>query len=316
MEERIRSDAWTEYRVSAENVTLRLLVIHSPVWQEAPTLPDAGWELPDSRGGTPVHRDRNHTHACTELFVCLKDWRLIRVGEELIRMEAGDLVMVPMNMPHCMIDATNRDSWCSVQIHFRRRQGQSGWDLYRMLSRFCLTGGPRVIHGRSELCRKIEQIVSGRFPDGSGIPALEMLLVLARFCEEGTEEPPTPAVPDSPPLTNEELTRTAQLEQIINTRFSRELRAEDVAHQLFISTRHLSRLTHQRYHSSFHRVIIAKRIEVAEGLLTKSDLTAEQIGQTVGFRTKSCFYRAFREAHGMTPAEYRERMAANGGDAK
>ena len=56
---------------------------------------------------------------------------------------------------------------------------------------------------------------------------------------------------------------------------------------------------------SFHKVLLSKRILVAEQMLEKSDIKIDEISRSVGFHSPDIFYREFKKKHGMTPREYR-----------
>ena len=77
---------------------------------------------------------------------------------------------------------------------------------------------------------------------------------------------------------------------------------------LYISPRQLARIVKKRYGASLHQMIVKKRIESAAKLLVESNLSVEEIGSVIGFNTKSCFYRAFRDEYSMTPLQYRKEM--------
>ncbi len=100
-----------------------------------------------------------------------------------------------------------------------------------------------------------------------------------------------------------ELAKAAQsyMESHSRERFS----LQEMADALFVNGSYLLRtfrrcmgITPLRYH---HRV----RCREAEELLTRTDLSISEIGETVGFATSSHFTHIFKKTVGCTPSEYR-----------
>lgn len=87
-----------------------------------------------------------------------------------------------------------------------------------------------------------------------------------------------------------------------------ELSAAMIAVQLGLSTRVLYRKLEGITDKTLHQIIKESRIEQAVKLLSSSKLTIDEIMYRVGYDNRSTFYRNFKEAMGMTPKEYRDRI--------
>ena len=48
------------------------------------------------------------------------------------------------------------------------------------------------------------------------------------------------------------------------------------------------------------------RLEKAAFMLTRSNMTIDEICEAVGYRNKGFFYKIFKQKYGMKPAEYRK----------
>lgn len=83
--------------------------------------------------------------------------------------------------------------------------------------------------------------------------------------------------------------------------------SEDLAHDLAMSTRTLSRRL-QDEAQSLSRLLEQVRIERAELLLREGRLSVQDVAQQTGFADASSFTRAFKRATGTTPAEWRDRL--------
>ena len=87
----------------------------------------------------------------------------------------------------------------------------------------------------------------------------------------------------------------------------KNLKLNDVAHKLEISSHHLSQLLNDNLGKSFRTYINEKRVDAACDLLGHNELLSlEGIGYEVGFKSKSTFFTTFKKIKTVTPAQYKE----------
>jgi AraC-like DNA-binding protein len=89
----------------------------------------------------------------------------------------------------------------------------------------------------------------------------------------------------------------------------RPKRFEDVAQSLNISARTLRRKLRDE-NSSFRQVVDELRRDMAIRYLRDTDLTVEEIGETLGFSDDANFRQAFRRWTKTTPREFKDTSAA------
>jgi AraC-like DNA-binding protein len=85
-------------------------------------------------------------------------------------------------------------------------------------------------------------------------------------------------------------------------------RVSEFAAFLNVTPPYLSRIVPRIVGKPVRDFLRAKQIAYAEQLLRATPLTVEDIGRRCAFGTLWTFYRWFHEAHGMTPAAFREVM--------
>lgn len=89
--------------------------------------------------------------------------------------------------------------------------------------------------------------------------------------------------------------------------FDMDLSVQDVADEVGMSGRRLTR----RFQSALGRTVVEelrrKRLEELKHLLVSSDILIADLAPQVGFRSVHYLHRAFRDALGLTPAQYRRR---------
>jgi len=80
---------------------------------------------------------------------------------------------------------------------------------------------------------------------------------------------------------------------------------EEAARQLFVSESTVSQTFRKRMGTSFYRCVTQRRLIAAKEMILEGYLL-EEVGQKVGFRDYSSFYRAFRQEYGISPRQYRK----------
>ena len=276
-----------EYRVTVEDTTLHLMIDVE------------GTELVNTPELSPFSA---HTHAYTEVCACLEGEIVIATATDPIRLGVGDLAIVPAHLRHCCAP-TQKGNYRALGVLLVKRQLRGRENLYRPLSRLCLCESVFVKRDCPELCRTVCALGETSCETDSPLPALDMLrLLLSLYQGELSDRSSTNFTP-----SGGEIKRIAQLEDIIETQYQKDIAPESIAQMLFISPRQLARIVKRRYGTTLHDRILHKRIRVAADLLAKSERPVEEIGSAVGFRSRSCFYQAFKTIYGVTPLAYRKR---------
>ncbi|MBO7304634.1 MAG: AraC family transcriptional regulator [Clostridia bacterium] len=250
-----------------------------------------------------------HSHVAAELFACNRGRAEIRLEDNTVILQKGDLAIVPPRLAHCLYKSEDAEV-SAISFMCRPRSERDTSDLYRELSVFVKGEGVIVYRLQSEISEKIREIV-GAAESLAGIPpairVIDILLSLAGERSESAQDAKSAVAYDA----GYDIQRMARLDQLIHRFYMHDLSAEYVANQLYISTRQLDRIARRRYGKSLHKVVMEKRIKSAAQLLAESDMTVERIASSVGFASAVGFYREFMRYFGTTPAEYRKMKREN-----
>ena len=90
----------------------------------------------------------------------------------------------------------------------------------------------------------------------------------------------------------------------VEENYANEITIGDLGRQFYVSSSTVSHLFQQKMGVSFYRYVTQRRLIAAKTLIEKGMLLEDVAGQT-GFKDYSGFYRAFRQAYGITPRQYR-----------
>ncbi|CCK84596.1 Transcriptional regulator, AraC family [Lactobacillus equicursoris 66c] len=83
---------------------------------------------------------------------------------------------------------------------------------------------------------------------------------------------------------------------------------ERMAQHFGYQPKYLSRLIRQLFDQTFSQLKTDTRVSISKSLLELTTKSIEEISENVGYPTVSSYYRAFKEATGLTPSEYRKGM--------
>jgi len=79
----------------------------------------------------------------------------------------------------------------------------------------------------------------------------------------------------------------------------------DLANEFHLPLSSLSKMIKQHTGVTFQELLIRKRCQKAAMFLLETNLTIEEIAETIGYENHSYFYRLFKKYYGMTPRKYR-----------
>ncbi len=84
---------------------------------------------------------------------------------------------------------------------------------------------------------------------------------------------------------------------------------ESIVAHFNYSRRHLGRIFHQEYGMTMSRYILKQRLAIAERMLVESNCAVAEVAMHLGFCNQNHFSTIFKQAHDMTPTEYRNRYS-------
>jgi AraC-like DNA-binding protein len=91
----------------------------------------------------------------------------------------------------------------------------------------------------------------------------------------------------------------------VRDHFGERLTLEKVARVAGFAPRYFSRVFAKTEHTTLQLYVRRLRLERAKHMIAATDLKIERVAQLCGFPTRIYFHRAFKQAFGMTPLEYR-----------
>jgi AraC family transcriptional regulator len=96
--------------------------------------------------------------------------------------------------------------------------------------------------------------------------------------------------------------------ELMHAHLDRELPLEEIAAAAHLSPFHFARLFKKLAGATPHSYLAALRAARAQALLSETDLSITEIGARVGYGSSSHFAKAFRQATGISPRDFRRAL--------
>jgi AraC family L-rhamnose operon transcriptional activator RhaR len=259
-------------------------------------------------------RNYLHTHSFFEICYAYHGAGTFRIAGAEHDVAAGDLFIARPNEPHEIVSSRAKPlgiyfwAYTLAPSNTPATTNNGATDAKPtdgLLETFA--GSKRVVARRSGVeptLRLLSDEVGRRRP--GYVQAIEslatkLLLDTARDAVGAS----APAEPIEPPARSpaEAVTRTAI--RYLRDNFSRPIEVRDVAAQVHLSERHLSRLFLQATGSSLVDYLTKIRMDAAAQLLLDNDVPIKQVAMRVGYPDVHYFTTLFGRRTGLTPAAFR-----------
>lgn len=255
-----------------------------------------------------------HAHAFYELIMGVEgvisvDLQGAETGGESISVGAGEVCLIPPGVYH----STRAVTECPVKLALRfsltvgaRGDGSA---INRVLAGFTaarmLDGGERIC----EIMREIRtELNSGALASGEYVHTLlsQLYILLFRMLDRSSRGEGADDILSADEANNRQL----QIEEYMLAHFAEPLTEEDLAEEMHLSKRQVSRILRQLFGKSFRQMLIDIRLSRAAQLLADTDMSLEELAAAVGYTSLSGFYTAFRKRYGMSVGDYRRTFGA------
>ena len=128
----------------------------------------------------------------------------------------------------------------------------------------------------------------------------QLMISLLNKLDSSAQQPVIdPITPDS------DMIRLYKIQQMLYNTYQEDLKLNQVAEALFLSTRQTNRIIQQHYGCTFKDLVTRLRMQAAVNLLTNTNMSVLNIASRVGYNSTKGFYDHFKKYYQCLPAEYR-----------
>lgn len=249
----------------------------------------------------------NHFHSTYEIYYLMSGKREFFIKDRTIRIQEGDLVIVPPNMLH---RTTNSDlpqhERLIINIHeqYLASVNDSYLEILHPLFEQEYIVISFSLHDRLFVEGLVHHILQEAQEKKPGFEMyaqtliLQLLIFSCRHVKQNHMEPP-----EYPSPMHE---RMSEIVGFINSHYMEDLSLHLLADKFYISPYYLSRFFKEATGFTFIEYVNSVRIKEAKKLLEQSALKVNVIAEKVGFGSITHFGRVFKTVTGHTPLFYRK----------
>lgn len=251
-----------------------------------------------------------HYHPEYELTVILKSEGIRYVGNSMESFEAGDLVLLGPNLPHCWKNTPDSAGTASsIVVQWPGDFMGNGWldvEEFKSVKRLLQMAGQGIRFDQGVTAR-VKPMLAEMLemqPFSRLMKFLEVLELLAAvknihlLCEQGFAYP----------LNYEDNQRINTVYNYIREHYSERITLATLSGLVYMSEESFSRFFSRTMQKPLFTFLNEYRINMASKMLIETDMQVAEISFACGYESPPFFFRQFRKFGGMTPAAYRKQF--------
>lgn len=240
-----------------------------------------------------------HAHGEYEIFFVSDGVLYVHAADGVYEFERGSVVVLPPAYLHYASGAN-----CFAFVFSFEQKHASGKDAYfeKFRAVFSETGVTTFANA-DEYFYLLTEITESVYALGVGNEyrrkAALQLLFLRLLNAKGQTSTAQAEIQENAPYLYD-------IANLIARRYTERLTLKDLADSLYLSERQTSRLIKKYFHTTFPRLLNARRLDIAAAMLRGTGQSVDEIRLAVGFETESGFFTAFKKRYAVTPLQYRK----------
>ncbi|MCR5595644.1 MAG: AraC family transcriptional regulator [Lachnospiraceae bacterium] len=248
-----------------------------------------------------------HWHPSMEIIMPLESYYIAEVANHRFELREGDILMIfPCTLHTLYAPPKGKRIIFQPEVHFLRQLKEIDTILSLMAPVRLITqsNAPDIYPEVRRLLMEIAdeyQYFSSLSEAVIYSKVLQILAITGRYYASDT-----PSFDVTPDKRQEYTAKFISICDYISDNCTEELSLDRMADLSGFSKFHFSRLFKQFSGQTFYQYVSHKRIEKAELLLAREDLTITDVATASGFESLSAFIRMFKQIKGMTPTQYRK----------
>ncbi|SFJ45116.1 AraC-type DNA-binding protein [Paenibacillus sp. UNC496MF] len=264
-----------------------------------------------------AYRQPLHAHASLEIGLCLSGTGRFYFGRKAYRVNRGDVFLVNNEELHiAQSDPDDPSRFLFLNFDGALLLAEDPGLLlpfaYRS-SRFhnLIPAGSALAEAVTPWMLAVERELRDREPGCLAMAKSALIqlcgLLLRHYTRELSAEQQLSAARSA--------NQTKALAQLVEQRYREPIGLRDVAEELGISMSRASRVFRETTGRRFADYVALLRVQEAKRLLAGSDRQVAHIGFDCGFQSLATFYRAFKDATGLSPVQFRQTFGLGAPDA-
>ncbi len=240
-----------------------------------------------------------HSHSFFEIHFVFSGEVTYEHAGKISVLRKGDTLFIPPNSMHRFVKYSDHFLKCSLAFRVEQASAFSSCFSAFGCKTFCF---PPHISNHINFILSQSTATDFFSPFLIGNRILEIIYSLCKDFDVNLPEHPT-TVTD---------TRFTIAVQYIKNNLHRLISCEDIAKEVCLSRKHLSRLFKKYTGKSLNEYLISQRSEYANRLVLQNEYSIKQISFMLGFQNECSFISFFKQHFGVSPGAYRAQKLSDG----
>ena len=245
-----------------------------------------------------------HFHPEFELTLILESSGIRYVGNNISDFEAGDLVMLGGNLPHCWKNDKDHSGTSSSLVIQWRKDIISDYPVFNGIKDL-LSKSQRGLSFRPDdrdiIIEKMHAVLQSSSLQ-QYLKLIELLDYIARKSSYDFIAGPSYSYDLSGQSTN----RLETVQTYVKEHYREKIRLAHVANHLHMSEQAFSRFFSKTMNKPFFTFLNEYRVNIASRDILETDLQMAEIAYKCGYDSLPFFYKQFKHFKGYTPLEFRK----------
>lgn len=244
-----------------------------------------------------------HTHACHELYFLISGQRRYLIGPDLFDVSPGNIVIVPRGQLH-RTTTIDRKGHSRYVIYFCEEYMKDfisivgGEAFAALMQGNCFQLQDSYVSSIHAILQRMDQTQKQAQPFAEAslkTDLQQILLYLLRYASKKVHSAAQSA------------TKIQEATQYITENYAEDITLEDAAKVACMEKTYFCKCFKTITGFGFSEYLTRIRMQTAESLLLKTDLTVSEIAGSCGFSGSNYFGDVFRRCYGVSPSVFRRR---------
>ena len=242
-----------------------------------------------------------HTHTCHELYFLVSGQRRYLIGSDLLDVSPGNVIIVPKGQLH-RTTAIGKKGHSRYVIYFSEAYmddfiaiiGRDAFDT--LMQGRCLQLPEHRICAIHEILQQMDLIQKQSLPFAEAFLKTnlqQILLCLLRYGEDKNHS------------SNQSTDKIQEAAQYISEHYTDDLTLDAVASVACMEKTYFCKCFKSITGFGYNEYLTRVRMQAAENLLLKTDLSVSKIASQCGFSGSNYFGDVFRRCYGISPSAFR-----------
>lgn len=254
-----------------------------------------------------------HSHPYYEMIADIEgDFRIELIDGQCCEMHSGSVCIIPPTLFHSTNGCSGMPRKLAVRFTYKYFNNGELLPLFECFDRALTSVKQPLMFDCPIICNLMvdirKEIEENNIGSDVLTDSLLRQLYVTMIRQIGDSRAAVPFGSDAQSMDDSRNSRYYRIEIYFAENLSRQITEDDLAAELSLSKRQLSRVLREIYGKSFREKLIENRLHAAARLLSGTDMPIENIARMVGYTSVSGFYMRFKKEFGMSGSEYRQKM--------